>query len=361
MSIFENLEPDIKSALKAQLRDLWTHTSTAIEGNTLTLGETKFVIEEGLTVSGKPLKDHQEVIGHARAIDLVYGLVAKDKIAESDLFELHGAVLNQAVIDVYKPIGAWKLEPNGSYYFNERTQKQEFYEYSSPQDTPALMAEWIVEFNRLTALSLNREEALQAYTELHLSFVCIHPFFDGNGRIARLVSNIPVLKSSHPPILIPKERRKQYIETLVGYQVQAGITTPGKPLILKSEGLDVFTKFCSECWGSFLELVDKAHNIQAERDQAAGISRVVEKITDPRVRIDIVGHLRAIKNLERAGGAIKERPAVNQQPSQKEIAFQLEERIKAAKKLIKEAKMGPDAKKAVLKIIDHKNETEKSF
>ena len=68
MNFFQNLDLDLKAALKAQLHDLWTHTSTALEGNALTLGETKFVIEEGLTVSGKPLKDHQEVVGHARAI-----------------------------------------------------------------------------------------------------------------------------------------------------------------------------------------------------------------------------------------------------------------------------------------------------
>ena len=74
MEFLQNLDSDLKSALKARLRDLWTHTSTAIEGNTLTLGETKFVIEEGLTVSGKPLKDHHEVVGHARAIDLVYAI-----------------------------------------------------------------------------------------------------------------------------------------------------------------------------------------------------------------------------------------------------------------------------------------------
>jgi Fic family protein len=65
------LDADIRVALLQQLRDLWTHGSAAIEGNTLTLGETKFVIEEGLTVSGKPLKDHEEVVGHARAIELL--------------------------------------------------------------------------------------------------------------------------------------------------------------------------------------------------------------------------------------------------------------------------------------------------
>ena len=73
----QNLDNDIRDALLIQLRNLWTHTSTAIEGNTLTLGETAFVLEEGLTISGKPLKDHEEVVGHARAIDLIYDLNSK--------------------------------------------------------------------------------------------------------------------------------------------------------------------------------------------------------------------------------------------------------------------------------------------
>ncbi|CAK8719934.1 hypothetical protein LDFHOB_09360 [Candidatus Electronema aureum] len=68
--MFPNLDADIRAALLIQLRDLWTHTSTAIEGNSLTLGETAFVLREGLTIAGKPLKDHQDVVGHARAIAL---------------------------------------------------------------------------------------------------------------------------------------------------------------------------------------------------------------------------------------------------------------------------------------------------
>ncbi|BBO79963.1 hypothetical protein [Desulfosarcina ovata] len=88
-----NLDPDLKKALIAQLRNLWTHTSTAIEGNTLTIGETAFVLEEGLTIAGKPLKDHQEVVGHARAIDLVYECLEQGRaFAEADLFASRKAV-----------------------------------------------------------------------------------------------------------------------------------------------------------------------------------------------------------------------------------------------------------------------------
>ncbi len=89
----KDLDNDIREALLVQLRNLWTHTSTAIEGNTLTLGETAFILEEGLTISGKPLKDHEEVVGHAKAIDLVYDFIRTGAdLNENDLLDLHKAV-----------------------------------------------------------------------------------------------------------------------------------------------------------------------------------------------------------------------------------------------------------------------------
>ncbi len=115
LNFLNGLDNDLRKALLIQLRNLWTHTSTAIEGNTLTLGETAFVLEEGLTISGKPLKDHEEVVGHARAIDLVYELIQNDTVfREKELFSLHKAVQTQIVVDVYKPIGGWKKEPNST-------------------------------------------------------------------------------------------------------------------------------------------------------------------------------------------------------------------------------------------------------
>ena len=271
MEFLKNLYSDLKSALKAQLRDLWTHTSTAIEGNTLTLGETKFVIEEGLTVSGKPLKDHHEVVGHARAIDLVYDLIGKDEIKDTDLFDLHRAVMTQIVIDVYKPVGGWKKEPNGTYFFNEDTDKQDFFEYAKPEDTPVLMAKWLKEFNQRNSAKHSREKALGAYVALHVSLVNIHPFFDGNGRMARLVSNIPVLKSGHPPIVIPSERRRDYINMLVKYQLDAGIPKADKKIVLPGKSFDAFKAFCSESWGKSLDLVDRAHQRHTTRDKGTEI------------------------------------------------------------------------------------------
>ncbi len=68
MQFLESLDKDLQQTVLNQLRDQWTHSSTAIEGNTLSLGDTKFILDEGLTVSGKPIKEHNEIIGHAKVM-----------------------------------------------------------------------------------------------------------------------------------------------------------------------------------------------------------------------------------------------------------------------------------------------------
>jgi Fic family protein len=265
MKFFDLLDEDIRKILKDQLRNLWTHTSTAIEGNTLTLGETAFVIEEGLTVSGKPLKDHEEVVGHARALDLIYDWVTrKSEITEQDIFDLHKAVQTQAVFDVYKPVGAWKIEPNWTSMINR--DRQVIFEYADPRDVPALMKVWLELLNSHIKQQLPENKAVCAYAEVHMAFVRIHPFFDGNGRIARLVSNIPVLKSGFPPVIIPKQRRMEYISALTEYHLSAGIPKPDQPLLPEKGKLDKFSAFCEESWKESAELVRAAQEKQAERN-----------------------------------------------------------------------------------------------
>ncbi len=101
----DGLDKDIRQNLQEQLRVLWTHTSTALEGNTLSLGETAFVLREGLTIHGKSLKDHRDIEGHARAVDVLHTLIKKDEICTNDLFDLHELVITDKTLDVYKPIG----------------------------------------------------------------------------------------------------------------------------------------------------------------------------------------------------------------------------------------------------------------
>jgi Fic family protein len=263
----KGLDKDLRKALLIQLRNLWTHTSTAIEGNSLTLGETAFVLEEGLTVVGKPLKDHQEVVGHARAIDLIYECLQKGKeFSETDLFALHRAVQTEVIVDVYQPVGAWKKEPNSTV--GVIGDRQVIFEYASPADVPGLMADWFGLYSSLcrSITPGDREQALTAHVHLHVAFVRIHPFSDGNGRLARLVSNLPVLMAGLPPIIIPRESCKAYIDALSAYHYAVGKIQAGGELFPEAGKLPPFTAICRKAWQTSIALVDKCRKKQQARE-----------------------------------------------------------------------------------------------
>src|SRR5665648_807374 len=112
---FDNLEEYEKQELLKKLKVTWTYNSNAIEGNTLAEGDTTFIIENGLTVQGKSLVEHNQVVGHMKALDLIYRLLDKDTINEEDLFLLHKTIQNEHLIDYEKPNGAYKVLPNGRW------------------------------------------------------------------------------------------------------------------------------------------------------------------------------------------------------------------------------------------------------
>ncbi|MCW5199799.1 Fic family protein [Desulfobulbus sp. F1] len=264
--MFPNLDADLRAALLIQLRDLWTHTSTAIEGNSLTLGETAFVLREGLTVAGKPLKDHQEVVGHARAIDLLWQYLEPGKtFGEQELFALHKAVQTEAVFDYYQPTGKWKNEPNSTA--GMVNGRQILFEYALPAHVPALMERWFALLHDIedNTQAGDAKPSLNAYVQLHAAFVRIHPFADGNGRLARLVANLPVLRAGLPPIIIPREQRKEYIDTLAAWHYAAGQIKAGDELLAAPEELTVFAEFCGRAWQESILLVEEARKRQEAR------------------------------------------------------------------------------------------------
>lgn len=266
---YDGLDDEIKNTLLGQIRNLWTHASTAIEGNILTLGDTAFVLDEGLTVSGKPLKDHNEVYGHAKAIELVYGFVARDRLAETEIFALHKAIITERVMDIYKPVGGWKKTSNYTSFI-ARDGKQMMREYPAPHRTARLMQQWLEEFNASFGKNLSSDDAVRVYADLHLKFVTIHPFYDGNGRMARLLSNLPVLKAGFPPIVVPSEDRQRYKETISRYQE----TVPGLALMSDIRSLcdnaenTRFRYLCADYWSETLELVENARDLQSRSGSA---------------------------------------------------------------------------------------------
>lgn len=177
-----------------------TYTSNAIEGNTLTAGETALVLEKGITISGKPLKDHLEAIDHARALNWVLEIASRhnDPITEADVRNLHHLVVANS-----KPEIAGRYADSARYVNTDAG----VHHFPAPVEVPALMEAFCT---WLGSAQNTPETAFDAHREL----VGIHPFNDGNGRTARLLMNLVLGRAGYPPVAIRPEDRPSYIRAL---------------------------------------------------------------------------------------------------------------------------------------------------
>ena len=174
-----------------------TFTSNAIEGNTLTLRETAEVIEHGITVGGKSLHDHLEAVDHYEAVQWMRGLAAQT------------AVLDEAVVgELHRRIVA-RSQPGiaGLYSTFPRRIAGSSVVFPNPAKIPMLMAEF--------GAWLKVEPATPATAfDGHFRLTAIHPFSDGNGRAARLLMNLVLIRGGYPPVAVRPEDRKAYLECL---------------------------------------------------------------------------------------------------------------------------------------------------
>jgi len=250
-----------EKALKQRLKIEWTYCSNAIEGNTISLGDTAFIIENGLTIKGKSIVEHTEIVGHARAVDLIYEMIEKDTIDKDDLFLLHRAVQTEFLIDSECPIGSYKVQPNGRYVKMPDGKYQHYY-YPQPNDIEYLMGLWFESFGEIRELQ-SFDECAELYTDMHIAFASIHPFFDGNGRLARLIANIPLLKSGFLPIIISNDDREEYIELLSNYNLQAKeLESTSVELIEKNEAYNRVYTFFKDQYKNAQILLDEIQGIR---------------------------------------------------------------------------------------------------
>ena len=176
-----------------------TYTSNAIEGNTLSPVETTLVIEKGITVGGKPLKDHLEALDHYDAIRYVRELARQETpITESDVRNLHKLVIGRSAPEI---AGRYADLPR---YVRTETGRHNF---PPPAEVPPLMAD----FAAWLRTAPNTPDT--AFTS-HRRLADIHPFNDGNGRTARLVMNLVLMRGGYPPVAVRPEDRLEYIRSL---------------------------------------------------------------------------------------------------------------------------------------------------
>lgn len=186
-------------SLREKLLLEWTYNTNAIEGNTLTMNETKIVLE-GITVGGKTMREHLEVINHRDAISYVEELVQKkESLSEWQIKNLHRLVL-KGIDDQHA--GVYRTE-------------QVF--IAGAKHTPP--AHYLIQEKMEQLMKWYHQEGITLHpvvrgAMLHAIFVGIHPFVDGNGRTSRLLLNLELMKDGFPPVIIKVENRLAYYESL---------------------------------------------------------------------------------------------------------------------------------------------------
>ena len=174
----------------------WTYNSNSIEGNTLSLRETQMVLQEGVTISGKSLREHFEAVNHETALKYLYGLLDKNSVISSkDILSLHSLIVRNIEDDFAGRLRNAGVRIAGANFTPPNAQKV------SP------LLDELISFVVENPLSLN---VIELATVFHHKFVWIHPFFDGNGRTVRLVMNLLLMKEGFPPAIILKNDRSKY-------------------------------------------------------------------------------------------------------------------------------------------------------
>lgn len=205
----------------------FTHNSTAIEGNTLTLMETKVVLEDGISVGGKELREIYEVINHKKAYQYVKKCIAEGKALDEHIVKDIHAILTENIIvgGIYRNqevriSGAGHVQPVGNDMYNQIKRFYDDLVWKKGVLNPIEYAAWT-----------------------HAEFVRIHPFIDGNGRTSRLLMNYQLISDGFLPVSIAKENRLDYYNALEAYAVQ-GELEPFADLVaeLEEDQLDTYIK-----------------------------------------------------------------------------------------------------------------------
>lgn len=196
---YRPLSPETLQSLKEYYRVGTTFTSNALEGNSLTESETKVIIEDGLTIEGKPLRDVYEAVGHAKAYDYMYELSHNEPLTEEVICNLHKLFYQQ--MDSERA-GQYRKVPvfiSGSRY-----------SVSPVAEIDKRMKQLVQWYNN----NENKLHPVVLAAELHKRFVFIHPFIDGNGRMARLLMNLSLMRNDYNIAIIPAVTRSEYISAL---------------------------------------------------------------------------------------------------------------------------------------------------
>jgi len=277
------IDPEQEQRIMQKFRLDLTYHSNAIEGNQLTFGETKAFLLHGTTAQGKPFRDYLDIRGHHAALDHLLEIVRQQMpLTEASVRELHKIILVEPYdVDAVTQDGRrtkrritpgqYKSMPN-----HVETSTGEMHYYASPEATPAKMADLMAWYRRQS----DKEELhpLILAATFHYQFITIHPFDDGNGRMARLLMNLIGMQAGFPPIIIPLDIKNEYLLALEqadeDNELTPFIILIGQMLL---ESLNLFVRGASGERIEELEDIDKKLDLLQRKLASRGIIKDKER------------------------------------------------------------------------------------
>ncbi len=272
------LPPETVARVGQKLRIESNYHSNAVEGNSLTLGETRSLILHGLTAHGKPMRDHLDIEGHNDAVKAVEDAVGEELgLTETFIRQLHAILLKEPYeVDAETPdgrpakrrigIGAYKGAPN-----NVVTSTRETYYFTPPEQVKPAMGDLMDWYRTRDA---EGEHPIVLAAAFHYRFVRIHPFDDGNGRMARLLMNMILIGRGYTVAIVRREDRDRYIQELERAD--------------KSEDLAQFIDYIASCCEYALDLHLRAARGESIED-ADDIDREIALFKQSFVRSSAAG------------------------------------------------------------------------
>jgi Fic family protein len=213
------ISPEKEKRIMDKFRLDWNYNSNHLEGNQLSYGETKALLLHGITAQGKPLRDHIQMEGHNETLKYLEEILKQHRpLTENFVRELHQMILKEPYeVDAITPdgrptkklvqVGQYKSSPN-----HVQTTTGEIFRFATPEETPAKMTD-LVDWTR-GELEKSDVSPLLLASEFHYRFIRIHPFDDGNGRLARILMNFLLMMKRYPPIIIKSEKKDEYFAAL---------------------------------------------------------------------------------------------------------------------------------------------------
>jgi len=212
------LDAELQKKINYRFRLDWNFFSNEMEGNSLTRIETRQLMMENVTVDGKPFKDVFEMQGHDKEVLEIMRIGKGEvRLSESRIKAMHRAIMYESDPEKEQFIGNWK--PINNYLINYKGEK---FEFLPPEEVADAMHHLLNQTNAgIDALKAAKKEAIHPVElafQFHLEYIRIHPFYDGNGRTARLLTNLLLISTGFPPVILRKKDRDLYYKYLADIQ-----------------------------------------------------------------------------------------------------------------------------------------------